>query len=209
MFPLHDFVVVHITTRHFADAGECHRERRYRRKCTRKMQESTESERQILRLLDGVRPLVERRLARLTRDQREDAVLAVMSEVYLKLQPDATAGDVHDLAIYELRLIERYEKWDLRHRALSYDAERSIIDPAIEAKREYRLRLWVYLEGVLSHLSETERLVIEAFHADSRSDAETAALLGWSLEKVRKVRSRAKRKLRGLVASRAVAPPQL
>ena len=172
-----------------------------------KMQELAESERRVLQLLDSIRPLVERRLARLPRDQREDAVIAVISEVYLKLPPGAGAQDIRELAINEVRLIERCEKRDARHWAPSYDVERLAIDPDVEATRDYRLLLWSYLEGLLRHLEEAERLVLEAFHVDDWTDAETARVLGWSLEKVRKVRSRAKRKLRQLVASRAFTPP--
>jgi len=166
-----------------------------------------ETQRRKLFLVASVRSMVRRRLTYFPRQDREEALATVEEDVYLRLEPDTPDERVLELAVQAIRRIEAENRRNWRHFTLVADLDQFLDTEEVDEHRSFRVHLWEYLDRLLAHLSDSERLVVESFETESMRDTDIAGILGWSPEKVRKVRSRAKRRLRELVEHGEVPKP--
>lgn len=162
-----------------------------------------DTERSKLDLLAAIRSFVEHRLGHLPRRERRDTAFAVLSEVYLRLGPDAGPQDARDLALGELRRVHAEDRRDRRRLCTAPDLDAFSSDEDHEYWTRRRLVIAAYLEDLFGHLTKNERFVLESSELGGATDAEIAGHLGWTLVRVRQVRSRARRRLRAMIVAHA------
>lgn len=160
--------------------------------------------------LGAIAKFVARRLARLYRDSRElnDAVIAVQADVYLQLEAGAALNSALELALDEVRRVERREQRERRHTIPLSGLESSSLigEKSAEEQRSGRIALDEWTREALSHLSAAQRIVLEGY-LDGLSDADLGVILECSNANVRQLRSRAFCRVRTLVTQGTLSPP--
>ena len=167
------------------------------------------AERRRIELVASVEPHVRKYLAVAIRDpdERAEAIADALTAAFEAAESESASESARALALASAR--QSSNRWKQRQRRLRRPPA---VDPTCDAGiseldvREYRLRLWGWLETRLATLREEESLALELHIADDRTDEEIAEMLGCRPATVRKWRERGKRTIRQLADREGVLP---
>jgi DNA-directed RNA polymerase specialized sigma24 family protein len=133
-------------------------------------------------------------------DVRSEALADVLAVGWEGVGPESTMESLRTVAMTEARKRSAAWKGYQRHTATpSIDVERGKLDPPIDAASPPDK--WVQLDLALTVLRREERIALELWAIEDKSDREIAAALGCKLATVRKLRQRAKAQLRRRLSS--------